>query len=83
MDVMQLLRDEWEWFTTARSKAARLDAARCRGCWTCIEVCPVGCFHPDPHQVRIVRMVGTDACVACGACVLQCTEAALRMSSRR
>jgi len=82
MDLKQLLLDEWDWFTTARGKAARLDPTLCRGCWTCIEVCPVGCFGPDP-QGRVVRMVSGDLCVACGACTLQCPEGALQMGNRR
>jgi len=50
MGLRQLLREEWAWFTAVRGKAARLDSALCRGCWTCYEVCPVGCFRPDRER---------------------------------
>ena len=82
MDLKQLLLDEWDWFITARGKAARLNPTLCRGCWTCIEVCPVGCFLPAAQE-RIVQIVNGDLCVACGACVLQCPEEALQMSAVR
>ena len=82
MELKQLLLDEWDFFTTARGKAARLDQTLCRGCWTCIEVCPVGCFGPDPLE-RVVHLVRGDHCVACGACILQCPEQALKMSRLR
>ena len=82
MGLRQLLREEWAWFTAVRSKAARLDQARCRGCWTCYEVCPVGCFRPDRER-HVVRLPDRGRCVACGACVLQCPEGALRLAPLR
>jgi NAD-dependent dihydropyrimidine dehydrogenase PreA subunit len=82
MELKQLLLEEWDWFTTAWGKAARLDPTLCKGCWSCYDVCPVGCFRPDSHA-RIVRMVRQDACVACAACVLQCPEGALQMTGKR
>jgi NAD-dependent dihydropyrimidine dehydrogenase PreA subunit len=82
MRLRQLLREEWEWFLAARDKAARLDQERCRGCWTCTEVCPVGCFEPDRER-QVVRFLNGDVCVACGACVLQCPEGALKLERRR
>jgi len=78
MGLMRFLRQEWEWFTAARGKVARLDPERCRGCWTCYEVCPVGRFRPDRER-RVVRVMDGDRCVACGACVLQCPEGALQL----
>jgi len=82
MELKQHLLDEWNWFVTARGKAARLDPSLCRGCWTCIEVCPIGCFRPDPQR-SVVQLERADHCVACGACVLQCPEGALSMSGNR
>lgn len=82
MDLIQFLREEWDWFTAAWGKAAQLDDERCRGCWTCYEVCPVGCFRPDRER-RMVQQMDGDRCVACGACVLQCPEGALRLAPLR
>ena len=79
MDLKRLLREEIDWFVAARSKAAKLDAELCRGCWTCHDVCPVGCFRPKWGQ-GVVEMVSRERCVACGACVLQCSERALRLA---
>jgi NAD-dependent dihydropyrimidine dehydrogenase PreA subunit len=55
-----------------------VDEDRCKGCTTCVEVCPKGVF--DLYRVdsllrsRVARM--TD-CEQCTACVKQCPERAI------
>ncbi len=53
-----------------------LDADACRGRAMCWEVCPKNCYIIDTsiHQAVIAL---SDACVQCGACVVQCPEDAL------
>ena len=51
---------------------------KCRGVWQCYEVCPVGCWTPD-HDRRVVHFHDSEKCIACGACVLQCPEAAIEL----
>lgn len=52
-----------------------LDRSKCNGCRRCIEVCPHAVFEgPAKEAVEIVRR---DACMECGACVLNCSEGAL------
>jgi len=52
---------------------------KCKGVWQCYEVCPVGCWTPEP-QKRVVSFHDPERCIACGACVLQCPENAIELS---
>ena len=56
----------------------RLDAAKCTGCGTCLEVCPHGVLERDGAKVRIADL---DACMECGACALNCPPKALTVAS--
>ncbi|MEJ2006820.1 MAG: 4Fe-4S binding protein [Acidobacteriota bacterium] len=53
-----------------------LDSVACRGRAMCWEVCPKNCYVIDTrlHKASIVE---PDACVQCGACIVQCPEDAL------
>jgi NAD-dependent dihydropyrimidine dehydrogenase PreA subunit len=53
-----------------------LNAEACRGRAMCREVCPKNCYVIDPvaHKAAIAL---PDACVQCGACIVQCPEDAL------
>ncbi len=53
-----------------------LDRERCRGVFTCWEVCPEACFERRP-EARQVELVHGERCVRCGACVVQCPMDAL------
>jgi NAD-dependent dihydropyrimidine dehydrogenase PreA subunit len=54
----------------------RLDLERCKGVYSCWEVCPEACFEKRP-DVRQVELAHDDRCVRCGACVVQCPQDAL------
>jgi NAD-dependent dihydropyrimidine dehydrogenase PreA subunit len=53
-----------------------LDAERCKGVFSCVEVCPEACFDPreDPRRVEVRH---GERCIRCGACVVQCPQDAL------
>ena len=56
----------------------KVDVRRCRGCRTCVEVCPRGVFELyrlDSRQKS--RVAWSRACVQCTACVKQCPEQAI------
>jgi len=53
-----------------------LDSAACKGRAMCWEVCPKNCYVIDAHLHKAVIAL-PDACVQCGACVVQCPEDAL------
>jgi NAD-dependent dihydropyrimidine dehydrogenase PreA subunit len=57
-----------------------LDSEACRGRAMCWEVCPKNCYVIDAsiHKATIAL---PDACVQCGACVVQCPEDALAFIS--
>jgi NAD-dependent dihydropyrimidine dehydrogenase PreA subunit len=56
----------------------QVDADRCRGCVTCVEVCPKNVFElyrlNGGQKSRLARM---DECEQCTACVKQCPEGAI------
>jgi NAD-dependent dihydropyrimidine dehydrogenase PreA subunit len=55
-----------------------VDAERCRGCRTCVEICPTGVFELyqlDGRQKS--RIAHPAACEQCTACVKQCPERAI------
>lgn len=76
-----LLRNMGHFVIDAVFHTIHWDEARCRGCLLCYEVCPVGCCRPDPATKKIYPP-DQERCVACGACVLQCPEAALALEGK-
>jgi NAD-dependent dihydropyrimidine dehydrogenase PreA subunit len=56
----------------------QVEAARCRGCRTCVAVCPRGVFglyrRDGKHKSRVANQA---ACEQCTACVKQCPEGAI------
>jgi NAD-dependent dihydropyrimidine dehydrogenase PreA subunit len=53
-----------------------LDEEKCKGAAFCEEVCPVGVFDIDRER-HLAVLAREDACVQCGACIVQCTFDAL------
>lgn len=53
-----------------------LNAEACRGRAMCWEVCPKSCYVIDTARHKAV-IAASDACVQCGACIVQCPEDAL------
>jgi NAD-dependent dihydropyrimidine dehydrogenase PreA subunit len=53
-----------------------LDSEACRGRVMCWEVCPKNCYIIDTSIHKAVIAL-PDACVQCGACIVQCPEDAL------
>ena len=60
-------------------KQVMYSANLCRGCGTCVRVCPRGCFRLLEGKCR----VDFDACLADGACVEACPCGALSMAGER
>ncbi len=54
----------------------RLDVDLCRGAAFCEDVCPRDCFVVDRER-RLATRPRADACVQCGACIVQCPFDAL------
>ena len=53
-------------------------AAKCTGCRLCTMVCPHGVFEMDGKVARVVRR---EACMECGACMLNCPSEAITVDS--
>ncbi len=57
-----------------------LDAGLCEAVAICEEVCPTNVFEVD-YDRRIATLPRTQACVQCGACIVQCPLDALYFRS--
>ena len=51
---------------------------RCTGCGRCLEVCPREVFAKNGSTVSIADR---DRCIECGACMMNCSFAAVRVRS--
>jgi ferredoxin len=56
----------------------RLDAEKCTGCGTCLEVCPHAVLAKQNGKVRIQDR---DACMECGACSRNCPVEAITVKA--
>jgi NAD-dependent dihydropyrimidine dehydrogenase PreA subunit len=74
----ELLFEHWHLARTLRRVQIVFSAERCIGLWECYEVCPVDCWAPE-RESGVVRFVGLDRCIACNACVLQCSAGAIEL----
>ena len=58
-----------------------MDRERCKGVYSCWEVCPEACFAKPPSEERGVErkvdLAHSEHCIRCGACIVQCPEDAL------
>lgn len=55
-----------------------LDASRCRGCRTCVDVCPHAVFAMVDGTSSIVDRA---ACMECGACARNCAHGAITVKA--
>jgi len=53
-----------------------VDADKCTGCGTCVDVCPVGVFEIVDGKSSPVNV---DECLVCMACETQCPENAIEV----
>ncbi len=53
-----------------------LDSERCRGVFSCLDVCPEDCFERQ-EEPRLAVQTHAERCIRCGACVVQCPQDAL------
>jgi NAD-dependent dihydropyrimidine dehydrogenase PreA subunit len=75
-----LLLEHWHLARTLRCMEIIFDPERCVGLWECYQVCPVDCWKPD-YQRGVVTFIGAERCIACNACVLQCSAEAIDLKA--
>jgi NAD-dependent dihydropyrimidine dehydrogenase PreA subunit len=76
--LRDLLLEHWHLARTLRKLEIVFEPARCVGLFECYEVCPVDCWRIDA-AVGKVEFIGASRCVACNACVLQCSVDAIEL----
>ena len=57
-----------------------IDAARCKGCALCLEVCPprvLGLDGLNARGYRVAVLLDDARCTSCTACALICPDAAI------
>jgi NAD-dependent dihydropyrimidine dehydrogenase PreA subunit len=54
------------------------DLEKCTGCKMCTEVCPRDVFVIEDRKARVIDR---DACIECGACMLNCVFGALKVET--
>jgi NAD-dependent dihydropyrimidine dehydrogenase PreA subunit len=62
--------------TVAGVPGIALDLDRCTGAADCVQVCPWEVLQLTSNPTR-AKITDPDACIACGACIVQCPEDAL------
>ncbi len=63
----------------AEAVSARVDAARCRACGTCLDICPFGAPTLVPQNGRLVSRINEGVCLGCGACAPACPSRAIEV----
>lgn len=53
----------------------QINASKCNGCGTCVEICPV-------QGVKIVndKAIANEQCIDCGTCVTSCPTEAITLN---
>jgi NAD-dependent dihydropyrimidine dehydrogenase PreA subunit len=66
------------WSYVKNGESLSIDAGRCTGCGTCLEVCPHGVFVLAAGKAVVADR---GACMECGACGKNCPLGAIEVSS--
>ena len=54
-----------------------IDSAKCNGCGTCVQVCPVSVFKMKGKKAVVAK---PDACIGCRDCEASCTTGAIKVA---
>ena len=74
-------------FINTSNFISKIDESLCKGCGTCVDVCPVNAMSlisaNDPKNKKKKKgRVNNETCVGCGVCALRCPTNAIEMINR-
>ena len=72
---------------TTSNFISKIDDVLCKGCGTCVDVCPVNALalisaNDQKNKKRKKAHVNTDICIGCGVCALKCSTKSIEMKHR-
>jgi len=56
-----------------------IDYKKCKGCKSCIEVCPVGVFVIEKSKTIVKK---PEECIQCRACEVSCPNKAIKVAEK-
>ena len=75
-----LVLEHWHLARTLRHLEIIFTPEKCIGLFECYEVCPVDCWRVTANSEK-VEFIGAEQCIACNACVLQCSAEAIELKA--
>jgi ferredoxin len=74
-------------FINTSNFISRIDESLCKGCGTCVDVCPVNAMslvsaNEPKNKKKKKSRVNNELCAGCGVCALRCPTSAIKMINR-
>lgn len=70
----------------AKKGVVVIDSEKCKGCYLCIQACPVRVLAKDDKSnssgIYPAHPVNPDACIACGNCFAMCPDVCIEIFER-
>ena len=65
---------------TLEARIAEVDADKCSGCLSCVQVCPFEAIQPEKMGSKTVSRITASICQGCGTCAATCPASAITIN---